>query len=535
MLDEDGEPVVILEIYDNGRQKVGRLVDADGEEYGMCTPTHKFLGVDGLVQAQDMDEGEILQTWDFDEDCRGEIEIFWEGVSSIRQTYNLHVASNTNLYPIEAGNILSKNLGKSAVGSRITSWFFTEEFPGWTRPEEWGTGPIGILMLCRNTKQIEEVLWHKIRMLLPEGSYEIKRRSGAIVSIVHKKTGNKIIPLSYENPKQARERAQGFVFNFVWMDELCEDVTLLEELQKRVLIKGGYFLATFSPKRPAPLVKRVIDNANEPLAKVYRFQALQNPVFANNPDKYQEFVDSMKDMPPEVKNAALYGEWMSDNDNIFNLELPGVVLAPDEDYHHWPCVLSVDPANTSATGYTFFSQDPTTGHWYITAAGTIKGTFSPNELAVKVKELYDSRPNLIRAVYDPSAAWFYLTAREHNMKFIAPFNKTQEKQQMLVDFQDALGDWLHVAPWCTAAIDELGAYRRNPDNPEKIVKAQKYHIVDSCVYGCNMLPKLPEKKKDLTYAQQLRKEHEDRQRREEAVKKRNLKIQSRRRFGRRRR
>jgi phage terminase large subunit-like protein len=82
---------------------------------------------------------------------------------------------------------------------------------------------------------------------------------------------------SHHSESEAREKLQGFVAHYVWLDEMPGSIDIIEELQRRVQSRHGYFLATFTPKVKNDEIKKLIEASKEPASKKYKMPMFDNP------------------------------------------------------------------------------------------------------------------------------------------------------------------------------------------------------------------------------------------------------------------
>ena len=51
--------------------------------------------------------------------------------------------------------------GKTALGGRVTAWWFKDTHPHIKRPKEWGAGPLQILVVAKTNEMAESEIWEK--------------------------------------------------------------------------------------------------------------------------------------------------------------------------------------------------------------------------------------------------------------------------------------------------------------------------------------------------------------------------------------
>lgn len=412
---------------------------------------------------------------------------------------------------IRAGN----QSGKSQTCARLLTWLITETHPRWKRPDNWGQEPLLAVVAGRTGKQIEESLLPKIRSYLDPGSFK-EVRIGNIIQRLELDNGNRIVFQSLENPTMARERLQSYVAHLVWVDELPPTVEVLNELLVRRQARDGFFLASFTPLVRNIKVQKFVDGLSESLGTTYRFNMLDNPLYAD-PVRRDEILASLAHLPEHVRNSRLYGEWMSDDNAVYEFNTDSMVGMPENYSPLWRHVESVDPASSSALGYTLWAEDPSTGIWYCIKAEYVKGVFVPTEIVNTVQKLSFGY-NIVRRVSD-TEPWFIHQAAQMGIKYTAVYEKANRKLTMIKNLQQALGVKIKIAPHCEGLIEELSGMRWSESKENKIVSSNDYHLHDTAAYFVDNLPKreynLPI---NSSWQSHLWKSHIDRKEREEKQK-----------------
>lgn len=389
--------------------------------------------------------------------------------------------SHTKIQIIRAGN----QSGKSQTCARLLTWVLTETHPTWKRPGDWGEEPLLAVVAGRTGKQIEESLLPKIRSYLEPGSYK-EVRIGNIIQKLELTNGNRIVFQSLENPSMARERLQSYVAHLVWVDELPPTVEVLNELLVRRQARNGFFLASFTPLVRNIKVQKFVDGLIEPLAKTYRFHMLDNPLYADK-QRMEEILASMAHLPEHIRNSRLYGEWMSDDNAVYEFNTDTMVGMPENYSPMWRHVESVDPASSSALGYTLWAEEPSTGIWYCIKAEYVKGVFVPTEIVNAVQKLSFGH-NIIKRVSD-TEPWFIHQAGQMGVKYTPVYEKANRKISMIKALQQALGVKVKIAPHCEALIEELSGMRWSENKENKIISSNDYHLHDTAAYFIDNLPK----------------------------------------------
>lgn len=393
---------------------------------------------------------------------------------------------------IRGGNQSSK----TTIFARCISWVVERNHPYWTLPSEWEKEPLLIVIAGRTGKQIEDSLLPRITSFLSSGTYKVVR-IGNIVQRIEMINGDRIIFQSLENPEMARERLQSYTAHIAWVDELPPTLGILSELHRRVQAKNGYFLSSFTPLTPNYEIQQYIDTVevSQPgYARVYRLNMLDNPIYAT-PERRAELLQSVEKLPEKMRNAVLYGDWVSGDENVYDVdgatlfrELPDTYLP-----NAWRHVVSVDPAMESATGLTVWAEDPRQGDWYCINSEHLTGYKTPVEW-VKAVQKRTSMYNVIRRVSDV-APWFTSTAySELKVIYSAIQNKAGRKQELIANLQKLLGTRLFIVPSkCAPLLRELQdcrwSTRTTPNGTPTIVAGQKYHCLDSAQYFADAIPR----------------------------------------------
>lgn len=406
------------------------------------------------------------------------------------ETYDIHVDSNTNLYLL-ANGLVTHNSGKSSTSARLVTWFLTDTHPNWKRPERWGTEPLLCIVAGRTGKQIEESLLPRITRLLEPGTYK-EVRIGNIIQRLEMTNGNRIIFQSLENPTMARERLQSYTAHLAWVDELPPTLDILLELLRSIQARDGQLIASFTPLTPNLDVQKYIDNIQEPIGRVYRFNMLDNPLYAD-PVRRQEILDSLAAVPENVRNARLYGDWLSANDRVYNLNYNQIISTRKdlEGYNPftWRHMEVVDPALSSACGVLIAVEHPVTTKWHILRTEYLRGVKNPVELIESVKRI-SSKYNVIRRVCDPAANWYITQAAAMGISYIGVYNKNgvDRKQELIANLQKSLGTRILLQEGvCQDLLQELQDCRYSPETG-KIVNSQSFHLLDCAQYLVDTLP-----------------------------------------------
>ena len=407
---------------------------------------------------------------------------------------------------VTAGN----QSGKSQLAAREIAWVLTETHPYWSRSERTGQDKLQILVLGRVQKQIEEVLWRKIKGFLNPEDIKEQRSGGALQSITYKPNGNKIIFLSHHNINEAREKAQAYTADWVWLDELPSSVKLIEELQRRIQARDGRFLSTFTPKTPNKEIKELIDNSKKPWSAKYQFAMLDNPIYSDK-DK-EKILHDLETLPEAYKRTILYGDWYSGDNSVYQIT-EDMVEAPENYSTAWRHVEAADPALSSKFGVTVWAENPFTGVWYCVRSEEIPGVKDPLEMFEKA-QLVTQGLNIIKRICDPEANWYTGLALSKNIIYQLP-NKHNRKGDLIKNLQIALTEGrIKIAPWCDIVLRQLESCQWSSLTDGKIVNSSSYHALDTCQYFVDMMPAREKRPPVQNWYEHLRSENDKRKKNE---------------------
>ncbi len=408
--------------------------------------------------------------------------------------------------------------GKSQVGARETSWVFTETHPTWKRPEAWGDEPLLLLVVGRLSKQVEDVLWRKIKSFLHEGEYK-EHRTGGVLQAVSHKNGNKIVFASHHSENEAREKLQAYVAHYVWIDEMPGSARLIEELHLRVQARDGSFLATFTPKVVNAGVRKLVDSAEMPYAKKYTFKMFDNPVYTE--EMKARKLASLSSFSESYRKTILEGAWASGDQAVYMYDDETMMEDMPEGYSRsWRHVEAVDPAMSGKFGYTLWAEHPVTGTWYIVKGFYLENILDPEEAVKRVMELSGGH-NVMRRIADPHEVWYTSMATKFGLTYMTPWNKAQRKGELIKNLQTALsqGD-IKLTPNGSDLAEELVSCQYSQTSENRIVNSSSFHLLDCAQYFVDCKPKKEVGQTHLTWDAELR--HANRKRRETEAKAKKL-------------
>lgn len=404
------------------------------------------------------------------------------------------ISSKQNIHYV----IGSNRSGKSQLGSRLVSWWFEEDHPYLKRPKKWGDKPLTILLIGQVGSQMDTELWNnKLRKFLKPGSYKIVKQGNSIDYIEHKENGNRIVFISHLDPDAARKKAQAYTAQVVWLDEMPSKSGILTELRLRVFDEDGYMYCTFTPLIRNQEIKKIVDGAVG-RSKKWFISILDNPKFS--PEEREEIIAEFRSMSASEAEfqARLNGQWMGMETAVFMYN-PDVNWQdkPPEGYEPglWPHVAVVDQASSGNAGLTVWAREPKADKWYCVMARYLRG--QPASLLVPEVEKYIQHFNVVKRVCDCNPSGFYKEAQLQGIKYTPITEKAFNKENSIDDANNALVKQIVVLTGGSELLaEELTMCSRAEDNPERIIKASKYHTADTFRYFLAKKPLLAEVQPD---------------------------------------
>lgn len=402
--------------------------------------------------------------------------------------YDITVGSMTNLFLL-ANGLVSKNSGKTQLGSREIAWWFQESHPFKKRRKEWGTGPLQILVMAQTDKNAENEIWNnKLKKFLIPGEYKEVRAGNSLQRVENLKNGNVIIFFSHHNAAQARKAVQGFTAHIVWVDEMPESSMLISELVMRTVTCNGYFYATFTPLVENEDIRKMVDTKS-PKSIKYKLTLFDNPGISERLEEIVEQIKATVSTKAEL-NARLYGDWYYSKLKVFSFDKSrDVTTLPDSYSRVWRHVVAVDPAASGDAGLTVWAEDPSTLVWYCVMSELVAGDASFEQ--VEIIEDKIAGLNVVRRVCDCNPAGFYKEAnsKRRRLKYMPVKEKKDNKDLWIDDFNTALVQGrIKLTSGAALLQDELLACKRSEETG-KIVGESKYHTADSARYFWQLVPK----------------------------------------------
>ena len=401
--------------------------------------------------------------------------------------------------------VAANQIGKSQIGVNELRWLLTNTHPTFERPSQWGTEPLLLLAMSRTTQIIEENIWAKLRPFLQESEIKVNRQGGQLKSVTHLPTGNRVMFISHNDVKNAREKAQGFECHWAWVDEMPNSLEFINEIQMRVRNKGGFFLATFTPLIKNDAIRKYVDGLEAPLGRKYQLDFLANPL---NLGREKEILESFKGQPYSIIRTRLYGDWSTGEGSVY-LYLPELHVRPIPSTYHrsWIHHESIDPASSTKLGYLLWTQDPSTLNWYCIKDDYINGPMAPTAIIEEVKKKTLGL-HVPKRIADGHESWFINQAASDGIHYESPL-KRNRKTELITGLQEALGKDCFLTPECTNLIDELIGCSWN-DDQTAIVSASTYHLLDAAQYFVDLKPmdrSVPVRKE--TFHERLCRENEE--------------------------
>lgn len=391
--------------------------------------------------------------------------------------------------------------GKSSTAARELAWFIEEKHPWWTRPVHWGEEPLFAVLAGQDRRMIETEIWSKkLKPLLAEGKWKEVRTGGSLQFVEHKETKNRILFLSHnDSSEKNRIHMQGYVAHYVWLDEMPSSIKILEELQRRVDARKGYFLATFTPKFRNEEIRKVIEGGQEPLSKIYKMSKLDNPLYSGN---REEEIQKLDGYPDGYKNTILYGDWYVGDSAVYHFDESSMVEEPPGYHPGWRHVEASDPAMASKFGFTLWAECPANNIWYCVRADYITGIKTPDAIVDDIIRRTQGH-NITRRVVDPHETWYINTAQARGISYVSPFNKSNRKGELIKNLQNLIGKEIKIAPWCTNLISEFQSCQWSESGTGRIVNSSSYHLLDTAQYFVDCKPKTIAEVPKHTWAEDL--------------------------------
>lgn len=486
----------VIRTWNNGVKEVWRYITQDGGTTD-STPNHQMVVRDSENNYVKSRIDEVTHLIDNTLSNNLIVDKYPIGEMTV---YDITVDHPDHNYLCD--NLITGNSGKSSMACREIAWVLNGDHPTWTRPPEWGSDAITVLVAGQDRKMMELELWgNKLRHFFNPDDWREVRAGQSLQYVEHKTNGNRIIFVSHaDSSEKNRKHMQGYVAHYVWVDEMPASIKVLEELQRRVDARRGYFLATFTPKFKNVQIKKFIETADTTLNKRYRMSKLDNPLYA---DRLEEELRKLSNMSEDMRNAILNGDWMSGDGLIYNYNADAHGEPIPEHYSptEWRHMLVVDPATESKLGYSLWAEDPQseilkvdpyreTGRrkWYCVTSGYVEGIRVPTKIIQTMEERVKGY-RITHRLADSHEGWYIAQAAAMGYIYKPVERKTVEgmKSKFIATSQELMGSLIHIPSTNVEFVDELCSYERNQDTGN-IIKSSKYHIIDSFHYFSGSIP-----------------------------------------------
>lgn len=380
--------------------------------------------------------------------------------------------------------------GKSQLAAREIAWIVTDSHPFWKKPDRWGEEPMLIIVAGQDRRNMEIELWDKkIKPFLDASEWRVVRQGGSLQHVEHKKTSTKIVFISHsDGSDKTRQHLQGYVAHYVWLDEMPASMSVLEELQRRVDARQGYFIATFTPKFRNDEIRRIVDASKAPVGRKYRMSKLDNPIYAKRLDEELQKLDGYSE---SYKKTILFGDWSTGDSAVYHFDYP-VMTVPSLPANYstgWRHIASLDPGAKTKFGYTLWAEDPSTAIWYLVSDRYIENIADPNQLFAEVAQR-NTGYNVMKQVCDPAAGWYIGLGNAKGITYAVPYAKNDgRKTELIKNLQQALSSGkIKIGQWCTVFIEEIQTCQW-AEQTERIINASSYHTLDASQYFIDCMPK----------------------------------------------
>lgn len=426
---------------------------------------------------------------------------------TLKQQEVFKAAADAKVRVVLGGNQSSK----STLGAREVAWVFENIHPYW----HCKSATRKILVIGRVGEQVETELWRsKIKPFLTPGTYK-EVRIGNILQRVESLTDDAVIIfMSHHNINEAREKAQAFVADFVWLDELADSPSFVIELMFRIQSNNGRLILTFTPLLRSPELKRWVETLDPSIGKVFKLNTLDNPLYKG---REQEILASLANASESERNTRLYGEWLIGDNAVFSQPAHTYTLNPIDYHPSWRHIEVVDPAASGSTGYMILAQPPTSRTWYVVKADYVDGA-AASDLLLKIQRK-SSGLNIVRRISDPHEVWFIKEAHKFRVSYIGVRDKARRKLELINQTQESLlTGRVKVASWCTSLLEELGTAQWQDNGKDRIQNSSKYHLLDCLQYGVDNLPKDEVQQLEVSHHAWIREANKERLKREAQAK-----------------
>jgi hypothetical protein len=222
---------------------------------------------------------------------------------------------------------------------------------------------------------------------------------------------------------------------------------------------------------------------------VYQWGLVDNPLFANDPEKLERAMDEWSHLPEAMRNTRLSGEWYYEpkGKQVFENVHPECV--PDFEVPlEWRRARISDPA-THRTGAIILAEDPADGQWFVINAVELEWKNKLCTTADIEREIDKLAPypefQYTMSLYDNAESWFGSHQVGKQGRWRACVMK--RKSLLIMQTRDAMVTKrvkffkVGAAP----LVKQIYAYRRKDDGE---IYKKKDHMVDCLQYFCREIP-----------------------------------------------
>jgi hypothetical protein len=347
---------------------------------------------------------------------------------------------------------------------------------------------MGVIVMGKVGEQVETLLWReKLKPFLTPGTFKEIRVGNALQRVEALDGSYTILLMSHHNAEEARQKAQGFDYQYVWLDEMPSSISLVSELALRVITSRGRMIVSFTPLIRNGEIKEWAENLDSRIGKIYKAGMLDNPVFKG---REEEALLMVKDLPEAERNARLYGQWLLGDMGVYAFDAGRDLCSKPQGYHpQWDHLFAVDPASAGKTGWALFAKRPSDSQWFQIESGYYKEKV-PTKNVEKAEQIAAGK-KIVRRVADPHESWFIEQAAALGYHYLSPFNKNSRKPELIKQLQDCI--YSRVVMFVEGQEElnrEFSTCTYSDNTPDKIVNASSYHILDAVQYGIDMIPGL---------------------------------------------
>lgn len=404
--------------------------------------------------------------------------------------YQDEVFKDINDYPTRV-LIWGNQTGKSQCGGRELSWILENKHPYLKRPKSWDGRPIGAIVMGKVGEQVETLLWkEKIKPFLTPGTYKEVRTGNSLQRVDAVDGSWTILLMSHHNAEEARQKAQGFSYQYVWLDEMPTSLSLIAELESRTIAKDGKLLITFTPLIRNAEIKSWVEGLDPTIGKRYKAGMLDNPIYS---DRKEEILKRYANYPEAERNARLYGDWLVGDLGVYDFDAArDLVHAPEGYGPDWKHLYAVDPASSGKSGYAVFAQRPSDDQWFLVRTGYYKEKVPTKNVERSEQNVAGHR--VIRRVADSHETWFIQQAYSMGYSYLMPHRKNERKDELIKQLQNVIHTKrVLIVEGQEDFNKEISTCMYSEKDSGKIVNATSYHILDAVQYGVDMIPQLNKK------------------------------------------